>query len=686
MAWVIGVDVGGTFTDFSAFEEATGKSFVYKVSSTPEQPGRAIVAGFKSMCDELGLDKARASRLAHGTTVATNALIQRRGGRIAFVTTKGFRDLLEIGRQARPHMFDLQRDIPPPLVPRELRFEIAERILADGSVHRDLRDEDIDTMVKLVAESGVDACAVCFLFAFVNADHERRVGERLRAALPGVNVSLSSEVQPEFREYERFSTTVLNAYLQPVVGRYLDDFEKRMVAEAPHVAISICQSAGGLMSLARARDLPVRTALSGPAAGVMGALDVARRAKRPNFLTFDMGGTSTDVSMVREFSVDTAPQRTVAEFPIRLPMVDIETIGAGGGSIAWFERDGLLKVGPTSAGALPGPACYGKGGTALTVTDANLILGRLSPGGFIGGRMRLDPDAARRACEPIAERLGITPERAAHGVISIVVSNMVRALRTVSIERGRDPRGATLLAFGGAGPLHAADVARNIGITEVLVPRSPGILCAQGLVISDLVEEFVMTAVTPLDESHMPAMIERLSALMGQAKHWFNREDVAEDRRRVEVRLDMRYSGQNFELSVALDGVCRGDRVAFPNCETIVSLFHKQHEQVYGFFNRTDTIEVVNYRLSARAHFQSGDPNRAVPMSRAAAQPRATLPVYFDSEAPHPTPIYHRDDLVPGHKIVGPAVVEQFDATTLIFPSDRMRVDDALNMLIEVHP
>ena len=686
MAWVIGVDVGGTFTDFSAYDEETGQSHVYKVSSTPDKPGRAIVEGFKRMCAEKGLDPAGASRLAHGTTVATNALIQRRGGRIALITTKGFRDLLEIGRQVRPHMYDLQRDNPPPLVPRELRFEVPERILADGSVRRHLDNSHLEEAVNAVAESGVDACAVCFLFSFINDEHERRMGERLRAALPGVNVSLSSEVRPEFREYERFSTTALNAYLQPVVARYLDSFERTMSVEVPHISISVSQSAGGLMSLGRARDLPVRTALSGPAAGVLGALNVARRAGRPNFLTFDMGGTSTDISMVRNFKVDTASQRSVADFPIRLPMVDIETIGAGGGSIAWFERDGSLKVGPISAGAVPGPACYGKGGTELTVTDANLILGRLSPGGFIGGRMRLDARAARTACDPVAGRLGFTPERAAHGVLSIVVSNMVRALRAVSVERGRDPRGSTLLAFGGAGPLHATDVARAIGIGEVLVPPSPGVLCAQGLVISDLREEFVTTSLTTLDDANWPVMTAHLSRLAGLAEAWFEREDVAGERRRVEVWLDMRYAGQNFELPVELDDVFRGGSITLPDRDMLVGLFSAEHTQVYGFANAAAPIEIVNYRISAHARFRVGEREAAKPTPRAPPHPREVLPVHFDAQAPHRTPIYHRDDFAPGFEIAGPAVVEQFDATTLIFPGDRMRVDDALNIIIEVHP
>jgi N-methylhydantoinase A len=684
MPWIIGVDVGGTFTDFYGSDPASGDYVVHKTASTPDNPARAIADGLKEMCTEHRIAAADVVRLGHGTTVGTNTLIQRRGAPIALITTRGFRDLLEIGRQTRPHMFDMQVDNTEPLVPRELRLEVTERVLATGKVLRDMDEADVERAVEEVAKSGVEACAVCFLFSFLNPTHERAVGAALRKARPDLFISLSSEVQPEFREYERLSTTVLNAYLQPVISKYLDYLEKTVGKDLIAGPIGINQSSGGLMSLDRARSYPIRTALSGPAAGVVGAVHVARTAGRPNVVTLDVGGTSADVCLVQDHAAGTAFNRTVADFPVRLPMVDIETIGAGGGSVAWFDRDGLMKVGPISAGASPGPACYGMGGNRATVTDANLILGRLSPAGLIGGRMPLDPTAARRAVEPLAERLGISAERAAHGVISIAISNMVRAIRAVSVERGHDPRGFTLMPFGGAGPLHATDVARSLGIGEILVPPAPGILCAHGLVVSDLKEDFVRTARTVVEESTIDAIGRQLEVLEAEATAWFEREGVTPQDRLLDIALEMRYVGQNFELPVAIDAdeFAGGERLF--SAARLKELFFAAHETNYGFFNPDDIVEVVNFRLTARGHF--GLPEKAPAASPAAKAPSpvSERPINFEPEEAVPTPVYGRDRLVPGHRLRGPAVIEQLDATTLVYPGDRLVVDEGFNMLIEV--
>ncbi len=450
-SWRIGVDVGGTFTDFWAVDGASGERRAFKRPSTPDDPSRAILLGLAEMAESRGVALDRVARLAHGTTVATNALIQRAGGRVALVTTRGFADLLEIGRQMRPHMYDFRRTAPEPLAPPERRFELAERMDAAGRPVLAPGAADIEAAVEAVRASGAEACAICFLFAYLNDAHEQAMARALRAALPELRLSLSSEVQPEFREFERFSTTVLNAFLQPVMDRYLGRLQTGLAGLAPGAALGVNQSSGGLMSLARARAVPVRTALSGPAAGVVGAVHAAGRAGLRDLVTLDMGGTSADMALVRAGAADIAYEREVAGFPVRLPQIDIATIGAGGGSIARFDRDGLLKVGPESAGADPGPACYGKGGGAPTVTDANLLLGRLSARGLLDGGMRLDAGAARAAFEPAAARLGLSVERTAEGVLEIVAANMVRAIRTISVERGHDPRGAALAAFGGAG-------------------------------------------------------------------------------------------------------------------------------------------------------------------------------------------------------------------------------------------
>ncbi|MSP49900.1 MAG: hydantoinase/oxoprolinase family protein [Alphaproteobacteria bacterium] len=680
MSWFIGVDVGGTFTDFHCLNERTGEAFVHKAPSTPDNPARAIVEGVRTVADRLGIGFADIHRLAHGTTVATNALIQRKGGKVALVTTKGFRDLLEIGRQVRPHMYSLQEDHPEPLVPRHWRFEVDERMTADGTAERTLDGKDVARAAEAIRTAKVDSVAVGFLFSFLNPEHERRAADALAAALPGVHVSRSSEVQPEFREYERFSTTVLNAYLQPVLARYLADLGDQVGRLSGTIEIGINQSAGGLMSIGRAHRFPVRTALSGPAAGAVGAIHVAKLSSRPNVVTLDMGGTSADVALIRDYRTDTAHDRQVGGFPVRLPMIDINTIGAGGGSIAWFAPDGLLKVGPTSAGAVPGPACYGQGGTEATVTDANLVLGRLSPRGLLDGEVALDAAAARRAIQPVAERLGFTVERTAHGILAIVVANMVRAIRTVSVERGHDPRSYALMPFGGAGPLHATDVARSLGMREILVPPAPGILCAQGLVVSDLKEDFVRTRRTRLAAADAPAMARVIGDLAEEARRWLDAEGIAADDRETLLALDMRYVGQNFELPVRLP------TAALPDAMTLARLFAATHEQSYGYANLEAPIEVINFRLTARARRAETTPPPPATPPTAPPAPVGRRAVHFRWEAADDTSVYRRDALKPGHRLTGPMVVEQLDATTLLYPGDRMTVDAAGSLVIEAAP
>ncbi len=678
MVWFIGVDVGGTFTDFYAFDVDRGQERVHKTPSTPDDPAAAILAGLDALREQAEIPSDDITRFAHGTTVATNALLQRKGAPVALITTEGFRDLLEIGRQIRPKLYDFKADNPPPLVPRQNRFEIAERVDARGAVVRSLDDSSIDAAVEQVKQSGAEACAVGLLFAFLNPEHERRVGAALQAALPDVFISLSSSVQPEFREFERLSTTVLNAYLQPLVTRYMTRLQEGLRPRAPNAVFGINQSSGGLMSIDRAGAFPVRTALSGPAAGAVGAVLSAAQASRKNVITLDMGGTSADVCLVRGGDAGIGYDQMIADFPVRLPMVDINTVGAGGGSIAWFDRDGLMKVGPISAGAAPGPACYGQGGTDPTVSDANLILGRLSPGGLLGGEMALDLDAARKAFEPAAARLDFGIERTAHGVLGIVVSNMVRAIRAISVERGHDPREFALMAFGGAGPLHAIDVARALDMREVIVPVAPGILCAQGLVVSDLKEDFVVSARIVADPGGMQTVARHVKTLMDEAANWFAEEDVAESQRDPRLSFDMRYVGQNYELSVALDDVPE----AF-DCDDLKRRFFTAHDMNYGYFNPDDPVEIVNFRLTARGRLPRPAP-REVEVTQTQAEPIGRRAVFFDPERPVQAALYDRSDLTPGHEIAGPAVIDQLDSTTLVYPGDVARVDGACNIIIEL--
>jgi N-methylhydantoinase A len=675
MAAILGVDVGGTFTDFFLVDERTGETHIHKAPSTPDDPSRAIIDGIAALSEKAAVTKS-VRVLAHGTTVATNALIQRRGGRPALLTTAGFKDLLEIGRQTRPKIYDLKADHPEPLVPRERRLEVAERVDANGIAILPLTDAEIARAVAAIGALDIDCVAVCFLFSFLNSNHEQRVGAALRAAYPHLDVSLSSDVQPEFREYERLSTTVLNTFLQPEVGRYMARLKRSFADVSASARIGICQSSGGLMSVDRAAEMPIRTALSGPAAGVVGAIAVAARAGVGDVVTFDMGGTSTDVCLIQGGRAEMAFGRSVAGFPVRLPSIDIHTVGAGGGSIAHLGRDGLLKVGPQSAGAIPGPACYGQGGTAATVTDANLFLGRL-PADLVGGGMRLRIAAAEAAIKEVAHDMRMDARRAALGILRIVNSNMVRAIRAVSVERGYDPRRFALMPFGGAGALHAVDVAREMGITKILVPPAPGILCAEGVAVSDLEESFVATCRTSL-AGELATPRSELARLSEAAEAWFIREAVEPDARRSTITVDMRYIGQNYELPIVL-----ADAGAL-NADTLRRAFFEAHRTKYGHFNPDGAVEIVNVRLVARARLAP----HIAPAAFAATASKTAVPVvrdvWFDADEPVKTSFLPRDSLAPNQIIQGPAVITQFDATTLLPPGASLTVLPSGSLSIEV--
>jgi N-methylhydantoinase A len=674
MSTTLGVDVGGTFTDFFLANGTTGETRTHKVASTPDDPSRAILEGLRALVPAGGL-----AFLAHGTTVATNALIQRRGGKVALVTTAGFKDLLEIGRQTRPKIYDLKADHPEPLVPRERRFEVAERIGPAGEVIRPLASAEVERAVASVKASGAESVAVCFLFAFLNPEHERRLGRALTAALPGIDVSLSCEVQPEFREYERLSTTVLNAYLQPIAGRYMARLEKAAVQHAPAARIGICQSSGGLMSVARAAEMPIRTALSGPAAGVVGAVAAGARSGRGDLITFDMGGTSTDVCLVRDGKAEMAFGRSVAGFPVRLASIDIHTVGAGGGSVAHIGRDGLMRVGPMSTGAVPGPACYGKGGTEPTVSDANLVLGRL-PEELVGGAMRLDRALAEAAIAPLAERLGLGLRETALGIVRIVNANMMRAIRAVSIERGHDPRSFTLMPFGGAGALHAVEIARELGIRSILVPPSPGILCAEGVAAAQLEESFVATCRVALD-GDLAAVAAAFARLTAAAGDWHAKDGAAGPEARQDIAVDMRYVGQNFELAIPVPS-----GPVPPAADWLRRSFLEAHQKKYGHHDPAAPIEIVNVRLAARKA-------RARPVCNtygvrgAKASPAAvTRQVWFAADRPEDTRFVAREALSPGVALDGPMVITQFDATTLVPPGSRLVAEEGGSLLIEITP
>ncbi len=675
MPKVLGVDVGGTFTDFFLIDDQTGETWVHKVNSTPDDPSRAILSGIDALAPLMSDGLAF---LAHGTTVATNALIQRRGGKVALITTAGFRDLLEIGRQTRPKIYDLKADNPEPLVPRQRRFEIVERIDAKGDIDTPLDESQIPGLIEEIRDSEAESVAICFLFSFLNPHHERLVGQAIRAQLPDIEISLSSDIQPEFREYERLSTTVLNAYLQPLVGRYMTTLAGALEKKSLGAKVGISQSSGGLMSIDRAAAVPIRTALSGPAAGVTGAVALSKLSGHQNLITFDMGGTSTDVCLVSNGQAEMAYARNVAEFPVRLAMLDIHTVGAGGGSIAFVDKDGLLKVGPRSAGAAPGPACYGQGGTEPTVTDANLVLGRLLAQ-LVGGEMRLDIAQAETAIKNLGQKLGLNLMETAHGIVRIVNSNMVRAIRAVSIERGYDPRLFTLAAFGGAGALHAVEVARELDMPSILIPPAPGILCAEGVAAADLEEAFVATCRTPLSGS-LELVSTSTTKLLQEANAWFETEQVAASLRNKSMAFDMRYIGQNFELTVPRDEL--DDNFLDP--ASLRGDFLAAHKTKYGHADPEAAIEIVNVRVVARQlrppTLRSSRSNGEEPP---ASEATGTHNVWFNADEPHESAIVDRATLHEGTTIDTPSVISQFDATTLLPPGYSLSVVSGGSLLIE---
>ncbi|WP_431927779.1 hydantoinase/oxoprolinase family protein [Amycolatopsis tucumanensis] len=675
----IGVDTGGTFTDVCALDEQTGRLYVRKVSSTPDDPGRAIVTGVSQLLDEIGgRDLGDVGYFAHGTTVGTNALLTERGARTGLLTTAGFRDLLELGRGRRPSLYDLQADKPAALVPRDLRLEVDERVRHDGRVERPLDEEQVRALARELREQNVEAVAVCFLYSFVDPCHERTAERILAEELPGVHVSVSSAVLPEFREYERLSTVVVNAYLGPVVARYLAKLRTRLgelgLRATPHVT----QSNGGIIPFETAERMPSRMVLSGPSTGVVGAAEIARAAGYPDIITFDVGGTSSDVSLVQDGVPKSSSGTEIDGRPVRAPMLDIHTVGAGGGSIAWIDAGGALKVGPGSAGADPGPACYGRG-TEPTVTDANVVLRVLNPEYLLDGQMKIDAGAARAAVSTVAGPLGMDVLDAAQGIVRVITANMARAIRVISVQRGYDPRDYVLVPFGGAGPLHAVRLARELGMRTVLVPETPGAQCAAGLLMTDIRADFLRTRISPPDETTVAGVFAELEA---EATAWLAEENVPAERRRVERFAEMRYAGQNHELPVPVpEGEITADTVA-----QLTKRFGAEHERMYGYSSAEDAVQVVTFRLRAIGEVSRAELHRA-PLgdADASAAIRATREVYLpESGGFTECPVYDRRLLEPGHRIDGPAVVEQMDTTTLLLPGDVAVVDELRNLVVTV--
>jgi N-methylhydantoinase A len=675
----IGVDVGGTFTDFAVSLPDENRQILHKVPSTPGEPDKAIIGGLKDLLADHAIVPGDIIRFGHGTTVGTNALIQRRVGKVAVVTSEGFRDLLEIGRQVRPKVYDMHQDFPKPLVPRWHRYEVRERMRADGVVHAALDEEGVRQIGQQIASEGIDCVAVCFLHSHSFPAHEERAADLLREILGGaVSVMTSSSVYPEFREYERFSTTVLNAALLTVMSAYLDRLTKAVADLGVIAEPAVSQSSGGLMSVDYSRRFPIRSALSGPAAGVLGAAYRAKATGEPNVITLDIGGTSADVSLLAHGEPSTVHSRRLAGFPLRLPALDVNAVGAGGGSIAWIDRDGLLKVGPHSAGAMPGPACYGQGGEAATVTDANVLLGRLPSGSLLDGRMAIRRELAEAAIDRLAGPLGMSREDTALGIVQVACAVIVKAIRAISVERGHDPSDFALFAFGGAGPLHANDVARDLGIKRIFIPPNPGILCAEGLLGSDLVADLVQPSLASFG-ADAPDVLNAARADLGvRAEAWFSEESVGLKDRRATWSVDLRYAGQNFELSVSFEDIDFDAAAA----DAVRRKFDTAHEHAYGFAQPEEPVEIVGMRVKLVGLLDKPPLPKAG--ATAVVSASGSRQVAFAKDDWRETLIYRRDDLTVGHELVGPAVIEQMDSMLLLFPDDQARTDEWGNLVIDL--
>lgn len=668
----IAIDTGGTFTDCVFVRN--GELHILKVPSTPQNPARAIEDAVSNIAAGSAEPVGDAAELTCGTTVGTNALLERRGGRVALVTTAGFEDVLEIGRQARPRLYDFFVERPKPLVPRERRFGMKERVSAEGRALLRPGKNEMNRVARLVRRCRADSVAVCLLFSFANPEHEQQIAARLRAA--GFPVSVSHEIFPEFREYERTATTVENAYLLPVVSEYLGEIEalaarRGKARSSASSRVRVMQSSGGIISAKTASREPVRTILSGPAGGVLGAQYVAELAGFPRVITFDMGGTSTDVALI-DGSLRTTNESEVAGLPVSVPMLDIHTVGAGGGSLARFDRGGALRVGPESAGADPGPICYGRG-TRPTVTDAHLVLGRIVPEGFLGGAFRLD---VARTREWVGRSRGqMKTEEFAQGILDIVETNMEKAIRVISIERGYDPRDYTLVAFGGAGGLHACGLAAALEIPRVLIPKFPGGLSALGILRADVVKDFSRTILLPVDSRRAVRQVleKEFAAMEKLVLRDMRREGFGKHQTRVERLLDMRYTGQAYELSVSANG-------------DFIAEFHEAHQRRYGYADAKRPVEIVN--VSARAI--GSTPKPALPKVRAGgwganAALQGERDVFFGVR-PAKARVYDRSRFCAGNRFRGPAIVAEYSATTVILAGWHGRVDAYGNLVLEPVP
>lgn len=679
MSFKLGVDVGGTFTDLLLFHEHTGRQVRAKTPSTPADPSIGVLAGIDKVCRLAGISPSEISHIMHGTTVATNAVLEGKGAKVGLITTEGFKQILHLARSWTPGPLAgwiiMVKPDPPAAI--ENTREAQERIDTHGVIVKPLDEESLRKSLQELAARKVEAVTVSLINSYANPVHEKRVKAIAQEMFPSLPVTASAEVLPEFREYERALTAVMNSYVRPKVALYMKNFADQLAAHGLKAEVNILRSDAGLMTLRMAQERPVYAVMSGPAGGVAGALVIAVKAGFPNILTLDMGGTSTDVALCQDGTQTIARETTLGYFPIKVPSVDVRSIGAGGGSIAHVpEITNALRVGPQSAGADPGPACYGRGGTEATVTDANVVLGHLPPR-LLGGEMELDEEAAKAAVERIGRKLGLDVYRAAQGIIDIVNENMHGALRLVSVQRGYDPRNFALVAFGGAGPLHANAVAHLIGSFPVIIPPAPGILCATGDVCCDFREEFARTVLRTLNNISAAEVTKIFQELGEEAAGWLEQEGIPRSQQQIFYNADMRYFRQGYELPIT----ATLEELQSHGTEGIADKFHTLHERLYRF--RLDAAcEIVNLRavaLGKGASLNLPEGSLDGPSAKNAQSDEHTI--YFDGKFLS-TPIYDRAKLQPGNRMPGPAIVTEMDSTTVILPNFTGEVDRYFNVLI----
>ncbi|MEZ5497902.1 MAG: hydantoinase/oxoprolinase family protein [Steroidobacteraceae bacterium] len=686
---LIGVDVGGTFTDVVFTDTERNRTLTHKLPSTPDDPSRAVMRGVKEICGSADVAVGAVQHIYHGTTVATNAALTHRGSRAGMITTRGFRDIVHIGRHQRPHHYSIQQSIPwqdRPLVQRRYRKVVDERIsVPNGEVVVPLAEEQVRQAARELRDAGVKAVAICFLFSFVNPSHEKRAKAIVQDECPDLFVTCSHEVSPQFREFERFTTTAMNAFIGPLVRDYVGRLAKGLAGEGFKGEVHIMRSNGGVAPSRAIVELPVYTLMSGLAAGVLGGAWVGELAGRRNVITLDIGGTSADIGVVTDgrFGEASARDTYVADYPILVPMIDLHTIGAGGGSIAYLDAGGAFRVGPQSAGAVPGPAAYGQGGTDATVTDANIVLGRLDVKSFLGGDMALDAGAARTAVQALAERVGLPLREAAEGIVTILNANMANAIRARTVQKGIDPREYALVAAGGAGPLHGAEVAQMLGIPEVIVPPHPGITSAIGLLTTDLKYDMVRTSFAVSTHIDAAQLTSDLDSMEASLRAQLASEGIDPGEANYERSADARYVGQGYELRLSLPA----GQIDDASMAAALADFHRLHTQEYGHHFEQSPIELVNLRLSAIASVPKiGAPAKPAAGSLAEARLRSAAVVFRDGGVlgEFDTTFYDRNKLPAGCRFDGPAIVLQTDSTTVVPPRCVAQVHDSGAIIISL--